>query len=1174
MSHFHSAVVTSAEHDNVYMCGFGRSGRLANSLDTCPQLRRVQGLRHRIVQVALGRDHTVFLTSRGEVLTCGSNRYGQLGRKATQIVDDEPVQLTPRTVPPPTRSFRAQGVAAAGYYTVVYNSDSMYTCGADQGQLGYRVDPQSNPWATDLVEPSLLSEFSELSLVTSPSSPHRGQQLAYQATLRQVTCFAADTQFISVVASEGALVCLLATNEVQILTKARSQMISLASGPTLIGGVRITHFHSRYVAPKPMEIATGERGLVAIVTNTGHIHVAHLPREFTADAPLSTTRDSSATMRQGPIFTPSRSHGAVRVWSALSDSLFAQKVAIGKGGTLILVTRNQRAYVGTLYRLPASSPLQCFYRFSLIPDLCYVTQVAANALGGFAAVQSTTRFAGDAPSVKDIGTRVRHTALLSPLGISGQRSVSLTELCHRDILHAHLRPTTRKTVSPDTPALHSFAQEEVSWRTLLRLKPPMVLYSELSDMVWATTTGDAVEVHTLRVASALPLFWHSVVTQLKCLSSPDTAGEQAAGFTVQVVDPSSSELPVPTECPPSLTRTAPFIYIHFHHCPFSVLAAIAYTLYQDTFPDGLPSDCHAMARRIRKAWQGDQAPIDSPLSACSLATTFNHLMVAVLRHITLPAGEAMLPPPLATLLQQRQWNTQEVICGYFDVVLRLQDALVPCHRWPLATGSAFFAMLLSPVSPWAHSSSASPVSHYSHSVNLTHVRWKTFFPVLVALYRGAQEDSLCAFPCEDTEQYLDYVLEVMSLADELDVPHLFRQCESTLVGLISIRTVIRFLDFTQRVIAPTLARCCEQFLRQHLLIFAERRALDQVPSPVLHHLTSPWGVENITCSNRQYAGSCHVESPDSPSCAVEAWAPTEKEWGEIVQFAYRQDLIGTTTLKSPRHAFTSGKSSPGRQRWQVEKTTQVSPSKEGIFSMDDEVNSSPVITHSPKPRRWLTLSPNGPRSPSGDRCPVSWQSSPITKVSLHTIVAEQQKQHNGDQPHPRQNVSIPTGLGTGNRIISFSPPGSAPLEPLAPQPHRSSQRQRRRQYQQQHSQSQKASGESSKTTWAQAAQPEESKSGNSPPTVLHPVPLTTRKAGSSRSQPGSKRILPNLPTASSLAIIQEEQAAENKRVEAKAQRVVQKGLSSIQREERARFEIGQYYALHSNTRAGEWFVLQ
>lgn len=81
MSKFHMAVLTSDSIHNLLVCGFGRGGRLGTGKDTDAQLVPVAvHWSERITAVALGRDHTIALTSSGSVITFGNNDYGQLGK--------------------------------------------------------------------------------------------------------------------------------------------------------------------------------------------------------------------------------------------------------------------------------------------------------------------------------------------------------------------------------------------------------------------------------------------------------------------------------------------------------------------------------------------------------------------------------------------------------------------------------------------------------------------------------------------------------------------------------------------------------------------------------------------------------------------------------------------------------------------------------------------------------------------------------------------------------------------------------------------------------------------------------------------------------------------------------------------------------------------------------------
>jgi alpha-tubulin suppressor-like RCC1 family protein len=80
MSKYHMAILTSDASLNLLVCGFGRGGRLGlgKGLETQFTPVPVQWP-ERIASVALGRDHTIAVTETGNVISFGSNRYGQLG---------------------------------------------------------------------------------------------------------------------------------------------------------------------------------------------------------------------------------------------------------------------------------------------------------------------------------------------------------------------------------------------------------------------------------------------------------------------------------------------------------------------------------------------------------------------------------------------------------------------------------------------------------------------------------------------------------------------------------------------------------------------------------------------------------------------------------------------------------------------------------------------------------------------------------------------------------------------------------------------------------------------------------------------------------------------------------------------------------------------------------------
>ncbi|NXX23300.1 IBTK kinase, partial [Podargus strigoides] len=141
---FHSVFLS--HKGQVYTCGHGQGGRLGHGDEqTCLVPRLVEGLAgHQCSQIAGAKDHTVVLTEDGYVYTFGLNTFHQLG-----------------ILPPPSncsvlRQVQAKnlkgrmviGVAAGRFHTVLWTKEAVYTVGLNGGQLGYLLDPNGEKCVT------------------------------------------------------------------------------------------------------------------------------------------------------------------------------------------------------------------------------------------------------------------------------------------------------------------------------------------------------------------------------------------------------------------------------------------------------------------------------------------------------------------------------------------------------------------------------------------------------------------------------------------------------------------------------------------------------------------------------------------------------------------------------------------------------------------------------------------------------------------------------------------------------------------------------------------------------------------------------------------------------------------------------------------------------------------
>ncbi len=104
------------------------SGIVVSNRDTVGALTKV---RHRIMQIAAGKSHTVILSEAGRVYVCGAGASGQLGLQSTEDCQSVTLLATMITV-------CVVQVAAGDLHTVMLTTlGDVYVCGSnDYGQLG------------------------------------------------------------------------------------------------------------------------------------------------------------------------------------------------------------------------------------------------------------------------------------------------------------------------------------------------------------------------------------------------------------------------------------------------------------------------------------------------------------------------------------------------------------------------------------------------------------------------------------------------------------------------------------------------------------------------------------------------------------------------------------------------------------------------------------------------------------------------------------------------------------------------------------------------------------------------------------------------------------------------------------------------------------------------------
>ena len=362
LSKLHTAILTTDPEANLYICGFGPGGRLGTGDETtrfhftCIHNGGLSG--KKVISIGLGQNHSIAISSEGEVFTWGSNAFGQLGYSvpSSNMRDEEPVQCLPRQVYGPLKKEIVTGAAASRTHSVVHTNTSLYTFGKNDGQLG---------------------------LVDSDA-----RCLEYQVTPRKVAASLFSSSISMVSAIEKATICLLDNHEVWIFANYGYAKMSFPLDGFSNYFLKNSYSTTRYDnAPNHIsKIAAGGDTICAMARMGDVFTVTVSQKSESAPGTSSTTNPAKI---KGALSVPQR------VWSLRKSHMAVRDVDVGQDGSVIICTesgsvwkRVKRAKIKTVVNTAGDAEYKAKdYKFLRIPGLTRITAVRSNAFGAFAAVR-------------------------------------------------------------------------------------------------------------------------------------------------------------------------------------------------------------------------------------------------------------------------------------------------------------------------------------------------------------------------------------------------------------------------------------------------------------------------------------------------------------------------------------------------------------------------------------------------------------------------------------------------------------------------------------------------------------------------------------------------------------------------------------------------------------------
>ncbi|KAI0152678.1 hypothetical protein GGR57DRAFT_469943 [Xylariaceae sp. FL1272] len=364
LAKLHSAILTTDPISNLYICGIGRGGRLGlGDENTQFSFMPVQGglVDKKVSQIALGQNHTMAVTSEGELWTWGSNTHAQLGYALPPPLkpDEDPISTTPRQVFGPLKKEVIVGVAASSIHSVVHTGSSLFCWGKNVGQLGL-MDADSRSLELQPVPRKVAA-----TLISSHSSV-----VSAVSAIDRATC------------------CLFGDRSLVVFTSYGYKMINIQSNmmSASLFVQQSTRLSSTPYDSKRQEIHQIASGgdTIAAVTGNGDLFTMQLNQKLDSDL-LSASTTNPAKIKDA-ITAPQC------IWTSRKDGV--KSVGVGENGSVIISTQSGAVWrrikrvkaQDTKVSAVQNSKRKAF-KFQRVPYITDVVCVRSSAFGAYAAVR-------------------------------------------------------------------------------------------------------------------------------------------------------------------------------------------------------------------------------------------------------------------------------------------------------------------------------------------------------------------------------------------------------------------------------------------------------------------------------------------------------------------------------------------------------------------------------------------------------------------------------------------------------------------------------------------------------------------------------------------------------------------------------------------------------------------
>lgn len=767
MSKFHSAIITSEPDQNLLICGFGGARLGLGNEDTQFLFKPVASINGHVATVALGRDHTIVVTSTGETYSFGNNLHGQLGYETEKHQEQRIPQFTPRKIfAPSIKKERIIGAAASSVHSAVYTETDLYTFGLNQGQLGY--------YATSGECDQVL--------------PRKVSFLPPGARIIQAACI--DTATMVLTASHDVFILFGNGHQKVIFPMQRfpPDFISYTAAPNFI-----------------TRIMAGGDDFMGAMSNMGDLFIWSLPSKK-GSASGKKSRTSSLTLTA----EPQRSRSQIlprRIWALRKSHLTLSDASIGQDGSVIVCTTSGHVFVGTPRKIPKKNKNlveKKLYKFIKVPNMQRCIMVTANPSGAYAALRAEREF-------KKIPVPV--STLADDLIMSlphVKNAYHLQQTRGAEALAQKLLQDERSKV-PFLSETENISEDQEASNLV---SPPSLEWNKYIEMADVDHTVDAVicvgdiryYCHQIVLACRSTVL-REVLSNHKGSAKKKVELQHRSGRIVQLDTITNGsdqhkllEITISDIHMETIWFLLDFIYSDRYDHPMNAFYGKAqhYTgklkvvteLQTHIKPDTLQRELIALSEIFQLSTLQD-----------SVASSFNS---QPRQSLASQIGDAYTEKKLYSFLS--------------DVKLQLQDGELLCHELVLRQRSPFFSALFNPASIWTYKRRQE--CRTVIPVDMKNISERTMSIVLTYVY-GDNRTTLFHDVNDSPELTFDLISKVLEAADQLMMDDLKVVCESALLHLITARNILKALEIADDYRAEHVKQACIDFLAHNLDFYLE-----------------------------------------------------------------------------------------------------------------------------------------------------------------------------------------------------------------------------------------------------------------------------------------------------------------------------------------------------------------